>query len=337
MVNVARGRLALRKLFTNWAAATKVPLIHLGLARDFWNEFDRYLEVENGKPSTFFIIPFEGRPGLTSQGLAPQARATRYDISYIASKIPGLMSAGCEIGLHGIDAWVDSSKGREEAERITAFSGTSQIGVRMHWLYGNQNSPAKLENAGFSYDSTVGYNETVGYRAGTGQAFKPLQATRLLELPMQVMDTALFYPSYLNLSATEAWKWLTPVLDNAVHHGGALTINWHDRSISPERLWGDFYAGLLKEMAARGAWFGSAAQTISWFRKRRSVVFERSGLDGSRIEAKVATGDVDGLPHLRLRVHRAWNSWPRLVTTNGSTAKGYVDKTLSQLGSTSEQ
>ena len=46
----------------------------------------------------------------------------------------------------------------------------------------------------------MGYNETVGYRAGTTQAYKPLEASRLLELPLHVMDTALFYPAYLGLS-----------------------------------------------------------------------------------------------------------------------------------------
>ncbi len=104
------------------------------------------------------------------------------------------MTAGCEVGLHGIDAWLDSSKGREELEEIRRLTGASEIGVRMHWLYYDQQSPVALEKAGAAYDSTIGYNETVGYRAGTTQAYKPLEATRLLELPLHVMDTALFYP-----------------------------------------------------------------------------------------------------------------------------------------------
>ncbi len=104
------------------------------------------------------------------------------------------MAAGCEVGLHGIDAWLDSSKGREELEEIRSLTGNSEIGVRMHWLYYDQQSPVALEKAGAAYDSTIGYNETVGYRAGTTQVYKPLEANRLLELPLHVMDTALFYP-----------------------------------------------------------------------------------------------------------------------------------------------
>ncbi|HLZ35724.1 MAG TPA: hypothetical protein VKP13_17100, partial [Nitrospira sp.] len=112
LFNVGRGRLPWRKMFTNWAAAAKLPFIYLGMAKDFWFEFDRYVEIEKGNPSTFFVLPFEGDPGRSAEGRAPWARASRYDASHIASKISRLTSAGCEIGLHGIDAWVDSSRGR---------------------------------------------------------------------------------------------------------------------------------------------------------------------------------------------------------------------------------
>ena len=74
----------------------------------------------------------------------------------------------------------------------------------MHWLFFDEHSPGVLDQAGFSYDSTVGFRETIGYRAGTMQVYKPLGVKNLLELPLHVMDTALFYPSYLNLGENEA-------------------------------------------------------------------------------------------------------------------------------------
>jgi hypothetical protein len=302
-LNAARGRLSPRKLLTNWTAAAKLPLVYLGLAADFWYEFDRYLDLEKGRPSTFFIIPFAGRPGRSREGDAPSARGSGYDVSHIGSKIQRLQAAGCEIGLHGIDAWIDSTKGREEADRIGEVCARRPSGVRMHWLYGDEKSSGVLEEAEFNYDSSVGYNQTVGYRAGTSQVFKPLGAKRLLELPMHIMDTALFYPDYLNLSDEEAWTCLRPLLDNASRDGGALTINWHDRSIAPERLWGNFYVRLMEELSRRGALFCTAAQAVSWFQKRRSVVFERSGGDG-QLCASVPTGNESGTPNLRLRFHK---------------------------------
>ncbi len=59
IINVIRGRATVGNLLTNWLAALKVPFIHLGLAKDFWCEFDRYLDLEKGVNSTFFVIPFK--------------------------------------------------------------------------------------------------------------------------------------------------------------------------------------------------------------------------------------------------------------------------------------
>jgi len=307
-INLGRGRMSASKVLKNWLAAAKLPFVHLGLAEDIWYQFDRYVDLEQGRPSTFFVIPFAASPGRSSRGSAPRNRATAYDISDIAPKIPRLRAAGKEIGLHGLDAWRDTDHAREEASRISEFAPKPELGVRMHWLYNNENSPAVLDAAGFSYDSTFGYNETVGYRAGTMQAYQPAGATRLLQLPMHVMDTALFYPSYLDFSEENAWEYLQPFFDNAVRFGGALTINWHDRSIAPERLWGDFYVRMLGELSRRGASFSTASQAVSWFRKRRSVVFERSGSDAKTLRATVQYQAGDGVPPLRLRFHNGSKS-----------------------------
>ena len=190
-------------------------------------------------------------------------RAAHYGAGDISGQIRTLVSAGCEIGLHGIDAWADSSRACEELEEIRKIAGTPEIGVRMHWLYFDDQSPVTLERAGASYDSTVGYNETIGYRAGTTQAYGPLGTSRLIELPLHVMDTALFFPSYLHLSPAEARKRVGGMIDDAIRFGGCLTVNWHDRSIAPERLWGDFYVDLVAELKARGAWLTTAGERIS--------------------------------------------------------------------------
>jgi hypothetical protein len=178
------------------------------------------------------------------------------------------------------------------------------IGVRMHWLYANEHSPVTLEKAGADYDSSIGYNEAVGYRAGTNQAYKPLPATRLLELPLHVMDTALFYPGRLNLSPGEAGKRVRGIVDNAVRFGGSVIVNWHDRSIAPERLWDSFYINLVQELNSRSPWFSTASQAVSWYRKRRSAVFETVRSEPGGLRAKVSVSLRDQLPGLRLRIHK---------------------------------
>lgn len=259
--------------------------------------------MEKGLPSSFFVIPFKGRPGRSGQGPAPSRRAAGYGAADIAAQIGNLIAAGCEIGLHGIDAWRDSSCGREELDEIRRITGVREVGVRMHWLYFDERSPLNLESAGATYDSTVGYNETVGYRAGTTQAYKPFEATRLLELPLHVMDTALFYPGRLNLSQREARKQVGNIIGQVRQFGGSITVNWHDRSIAPERQWGRFYEGLVDELKSKGAWFSTGAQAVAWFQKRRSAVFQSVSWEADTLRVKVAVQGSDNVPSLRLLIH----------------------------------
>jgi len=300
-----RRRASWRVLLANWVAALKLPLVYLGLAEDFWSGYDRYTLLEGGARSTFFVIPFNGRPGHGHGGSAPSRRASGYGAVDIRDRIQTLRAAGCEVGLHGIDAWRDSSRGREELQEIGRLTGISEIGVRMHWLYFDHQSPVTLEEAGADYDSTVGYNETVGYRAGTTQVYRPLGTTRLLELPLHVMDTALFYPAYLDLSPAEARERVRKIIDNAVRFGGCVTINWHDRSIAPERFWGDFYAQFVDELKQRGAWLTTAAETVQWFRKRRAVAFDGVGWESAALPGRATIDVGGGLPGLRLQIYNA--------------------------------
>ena len=305
LLNFCKGRKSLRQVAVNWMAAFSLPFVHLGLAKDFWNDVDRYLEIEKGLASTFFLIPSKGEPGQDAGGRQPSRRAARYQISEIVPQVNRLLGEGREVGLHGIDAWRDDAKGCAELERIRQITGASEIGVRMHWLYFDEKSPATLEKAGFSYDSTIGYNETVGYRGGTTQAFRPLEVERMLELPMHIMDTALFYPSYLDSSPKQARAVVKPIVEDAARFGGVLTVNWHDRSLAPERLWDDFYVGLIEDLKSRGAWFPTASQAVSWFRKRRSAVIESVIHEGDSVRVKVSIDHTGAdLPGLTLRVHK---------------------------------
>ena len=165
-------------------------------------------------------------------------------------------------------------------------------------------------------------------RAGTTQAYKPLEASQLLELPLHIMDTALFYPAYLALSPRDARMLVGRMADNAVQFGGCLTINWHDRSTAPERLWHENYRDLVKDLKSRGAWFATAGQAISWFRKRRSVVFDTDCGEPGAVRAKVAPDHVDNLPRLRLRIHKARKS----CGTGAHGSDDYFDVAFNESG-----
>jgi hypothetical protein len=299
-----RGSFSFQDVVKNWTAAAKLPFVYLGLAEDPWREFGKsYREVEKNLVSTFFVIAFKNYAGKNAQGRTLRLRASRYEARDIANTIEELMAVGCEIGLHGVDAWLDSSRGSDELNEIRSLTQNLEIGVRMHWLFYDQESPVILEKIGVSYDSTVGYNETIGYRAGTTQVYKLPQTERLLELPLHVMDTALFYPAHLGLSTQEAMVVIDRLINNAARFGGCLTVNWHDRSMFPERLWGKCYCGLIEDLKTRGAWFATAGQAVRWFRKRRAAVFEADPIEPDGLRAKVPSS-WDDLPPLQVRTYK---------------------------------
>ena len=87
-IDVALGRLSIGNAWKNWTAAFRLPFVYLGLAKDFWRDFDdRYLEIEGTLPSTFFFIPRKDYPGKRPEGPAPSLRSVRYQASDLTDSI----------------------------------------------------------------------------------------------------------------------------------------------------------------------------------------------------------------------------------------------------------
>jgi hypothetical protein len=260
----------------NLAALLSVPAVYLGLKPDFWYPLDRYAAAEAQLPSTYFFIPFAGRVGKSGPGQRPFLRAARYHVEDYAEDLRRLEARRAEVGVHGIDAWCDSEQGMLERQVIRDISGQDDLGIRMHWLYFDEKSPAILEQSGYTYDSTLGYNDAIGYRNGTTQVFRPRGATKLLELPLNIQDTALLFPGRMHLSEAEALVRCDRLIARTRRLGGVLTINWHDRSLAPERNWDEVYRDLLIKLRDNAPWFAQAREAVAWFRRRRSVVFTKA-------------------------------------------------------------
>jgi hypothetical protein len=301
--NVVRGRLTIAQLLQVWRAVVILPFVYLGLAKDFWEPFEWYREVERGLPATYYLIPFKRRAGEKVTGAGAARRATAYDVTDVVATGAALTKAGCEVGVHGLDAWHDATKGRLERERVASSSGQASRGIRMHWLLTDANTPAVLEQAGYTYDATAGYNDTVGYRHGTTQVFRPMGTQRLLELPLHIQDGALFYSQKLDLTEPEAEKRCRPLIAHVRGAGGVLTTLWHDRSHGPERFWGGFYVRLVSSLKACNPWFSTAGQAVNWFQQRREVQFERID-DGRCTRLRLRGGGEAVQPPLRIVVHR---------------------------------
>jgi hypothetical protein len=302
LVDVVRGRRRLREALHNWLAVCSLPLVWLRVLRDFWRPFEDYARVEDPRRSTFFVVPFRGRPGVGPDGSMHASRAVPYGIDDIQTEVQSASARGSELGIHGIDAWRDADAGRAEKRQLDLATGRHTAGIRMHWLYFDADSPRRLEAAGFTYDSTWGYNEAVGYRAGTSQVFRPAGSEALLELPLSIMDSALFFPSRMNLAPEQAAALCDRIVALARRFGGTLVINWHERSLAPERLWGRFYHMLVEAIAnGHRAWFTTGGEAVEWFRWRRGISFRACSEHGRavRVSARRAT-----IPGGVIRIHR---------------------------------
>jgi hypothetical protein len=77
-------------------------------------------------------------------------------------------------------------------------------------------------------------------------------------------------------------------------------------------------------------WFSTAGQAISWFRMRRSVVFETEESQPDAVSAKVTGVHGSHLPGLRLRTHKTQASGE-----TGTQGRGnYVDMTFTESADT---
>lgn len=303
IADLVRGRRTLAEAARNWAAVVSLPLVFLRLLPDFWRPFEDYAKVEGGQRSTFFLVPFKGQPGVAPDGTADATRAVPYQMSEIATEATNAGKMGSELAVHGIDAWRDADAGRAEMRQLTALTGQETAGVRMHWLYFDADSPRRLEAAGFDYDSTWGYNDAVGFRAGTSQVFRLPASKNLMELPLSVMDSALFYRGRMGLAHEEALQLCVRIVATAMRYGGTLVINWHDRSLAPERLWGRAYRTLLKDVTSgHRVWFATGREAVDWFRWRRSIRFTRETHAG--VVTVAASPPLRDIPAAVMRISR---------------------------------
>ncbi len=315
-----RGRLRLAHVLQSVWAAMRLPFVHAGLAKDFWNCFDWYRKTERAAKSTWFFSPRKNYPG--KEVYAPKApmRAMRYEIADISDIVNKLVEKGDEIGVHGIDAWHDAAAGRIELQHIAGAAGAAKAGIRMHWLLWREDTYRILEQAGFDYDSTCGYNETPGCKAGTFQPFQPLDCNHLLEIPMHIQDTAMFYPKRMGLKENEALRICSRLVEFCRRlGGGVLTVLWHQRSPGPERLWGDAYVKIIELLKKNDAWFATCAEAANWFRVRRALQFESVVLKEGCVHVLVSGPIGKNAPRFALRLHM-----PDINRRDGADNGGYI-------------
>ena len=211
-----------------------------------------------GAPGTYFM--------LARQPPAPNGvRNADYDFRQpaIRRQLADLRQTGAEIALHG------SYGTAQNLARLCAEAAGLGLppvaGNRFHYLcWEPRRTPAVVAAAGFTYDSTLGFAEHYGFRNSYCHPFSPFdfergQAHDFLEIPLNVMDTTLYHPSYLQLGPTEILPALRPMLAEVARFGGVATVLWHNNHFDPtnHHTGPRQFAALLAELKQRGAAFST--------------------------------------------------------------------------------
>jgi hypothetical protein len=284
----------------------------LGYGEDPWFSIPKWKTIEKnlGVNSTFYFIPFDNRPGIGS----PTKRGTKYKLN--REIINNLVNEGWEVGVHGIDNWIDPIKGKDEKEQLN-LNGNIPIGTRVHWLLFDEKSFKNLDYAGYYYDSSIGYNHDVGFKSGTLQIYRPRDVEQLAELPLHIQDTALFGEyvkinvpnsgwtdiNCLNLDGKEAENVCSQIIQHANRYGGVVTLLWHQHRLSPPRNWDSLYRILIEKGLNDNAWISKAVDIVDWFILRRNIQLEHFQ-ENKTILIKLKNLMIkSNIPNMKVRVH----------------------------------
>lgn len=205
------------------------------LPSDPYNSFDWLMDVseQQNLKSAFYFIPSNTH--------------AKHDVDYdlghptIRHLLRTIHQRGHEIGLHpsyetfqNPDFLIAQA---QKLKRICKEEGIEQEewGGRMHFL--RWDHPITLrawENAGMTYDSTLGYSDFPGFRCGTCYeypAFDPLanEALQLRIRPLISMECTILDARYLNLGLTDqAINTFLSLKENCRKVNGAFTLLWHN-------------------------------------------------------------------------------------------------------------
>lgn len=226
-----------------------------------WWNFDEIMALEElyGACSSFYFMALE-------EGDKEYA----YAIEDLDQEMCTLQDGGWEVGLHGgCDAYRDLPTLKREKQHLEKVLNRTVTGYRNHFLkFRVPETWELLEQAGFRYDTTLGYPDCVGFRNGMCHPFRPFNLNtdremEILEIPLAIMERTLL--THMRLTMEQAWEQTEHLLKIVEQHHGVITILWHNDGMTGEPL--RLYRKILKFCQGRGAWLTSCGEIEAWWRK----------------------------------------------------------------------
>lgn len=240
---------------------------------------ERWLEMETrvNSHSTFFFWP--GLDAVGKRHVSDCAYKLSDRIIFdgqsctVAESIREISRRGWEIGLHA--SWysyadVDELQRQKDAlEKVTA---QEIISVRQHYLhYDIRLTPRVHSNAGFKYDSTLGFNDNIGFRFGTCRPWQLCdpeteETLPIMEVPMIIQDTAMLDKHKgMRLDEETAFQYIQRLSRVVETVGGVLTLSWHPEYINC-LPWKRLYVRTIEYLKERNACFGSVKEIMNFMK-----------------------------------------------------------------------
>lgn len=257
----------------------------------YW-QFEKIIKLEKGYnfKSTFFFCT-EKKHNFDPNYSLKEKR--------IVNVIKFIVKEGYEIGLHLSYLSYDNEKMMETEKRELNNIIDDKIGVRTHFLrFRVPNTWVFEDKSGFYYDSSLGYSNHTGYRSGFCWPYNPYAISsekelRLFELPLSVMDSALFEE---HKTPKDAFNALKKMFQNVQKFNGVIVMNWHQRVFNEKYFngWSFVYEKCLDYFQEKKAFVGPARDIIEWIVKRNFVVVSdmaNQNLLKFRLTSKVEVND----------------------------------------------
>ncbi len=264
-------------------------LLRFGKKDDF-NRYEEWLKVEEriGARSTFFFWP--GRKSVKKPHRTDCLYEMTDDVVFdgrkctVSDMIKEIDQRGREIGLHA--SWNssdDADEMKRQKESLERVVGHEVASVRQHFLhYDIRVTPGVQAEAGFKYDSTLGFNDNIGFRFGTCYPWNLYnidtgKETDLLEVPLIIQDGAMLSADkFLKLNTDEAFARISELGAEVEKAGGVLTLLWHPHvHVWPE--WKELYIKTLDHFKNKNAWFAPVKETGEWWQKNKPEIRRKSG------------------------------------------------------------
>ena len=222
------------------------------------------LEEKYGARSSFYFL-----------ALDPEDLDYEYRIEDLKDEIGTVLDRGWEIGLHGgHEASVNPDKLCREKMNLEQVTHHSITGCRNHYLkFTVPDSWELLRNAGFHYDTTLGFADCTGFRNGMCHPFRPFNLITgkpidILEIPLIIMEDTFEY--YMKYDLRRAWALSKKLIDTVIQYQGVVTLLWHNKSFSGDQK--KFYEKILKYCAEKNAWMTSGENIATWWKDHVEIL-----------------------------------------------------------------